>query len=146
MDLRDASLLINQVRDAAGVLILGRVRRAVRQADLVVGVAKQRKVELLFFREFLIGFYAVEAGADDLRVLRGVVAGEVPEPETFCGSARCVGLGKEPQDDFLSAKVAELDAAAEMIGRFEVRSGITDLQHGWTSSHALHHMTQHSAD
>ncbi len=127
MHLRDASLLIDQVRDAASVLILGRVRRAVSQADLVVGVAQQGKVELLFFREFLVGFDAVEAGADDLRVLRGVVGGEVPEPETLCGSARCVGLRKEPQDDFLSAKVAELDAAAEMIGRFQVRGRITDL-------------------
>jgi hypothetical protein len=39
MHLRDPSLFVDQVCDASRVFIFGRVRRAVRQTDLVVGVA-----------------------------------------------------------------------------------------------------------
>ena len=106
MHLRDPSFFVDEVRDPACVLVFWRLGRAVRQSDLVVGVAQQRKIELLFLREFSVRFDAVEAGAEDLGVFRGVIGGEVSEPETFGRSARCVGLRKEPQDDFLSAKVA----------------------------------------
>ncbi len=128
MDLRDPPFLIDHVRDPARVLVFGRLRRAVRQSDLVVRIAEQWKVELLLFGEFSIGFDAIEGGADDLGVLRDVFGGEVSEPETLGGSARCVGLRKKPQHDFLSTKVAELHATAEMIGSLEVRSRITDFQ------------------
>jgi hypothetical protein len=137
MDLGDAPLFVDDVRDPPRVLVLGRVGRAVRQTDLVVGIAQEREVELLLLREFSVRFDAVEAGADDLNVLLRVVFGEVSEPETLGGSARCVGLRKEPQHDFLSAKVAELHATAEMIFSFEVRSSIADFQHRWTSPHTL---------
>jgi hypothetical protein len=69
MHLRDPSLFVDQVCDAPRVLIFGRVRRAVRQTDLVVGVAQQRKLEILLLRKFSVRFDGVEAGADDLRVL-----------------------------------------------------------------------------
>jgi hypothetical protein len=137
MDLRDPSLLVDHVRDPARVLVFRRLRCAVRQSDLVVGIAEKREVELLLLREFSVRFDAVEGGAEDLGVLRRVVGGEVSEPETLSGSAGCVGLRKEPQHDFLSAKVAQLHATAEMIGSFEVRSRITDFQHRRTSSRTL---------
>jgi hypothetical protein len=100
----------------------------------VIGIAQQREVELLLLGEFLVRFDAIEAGAEDLGVFRGVVGGEVSEPETFGGSTRCVGLRKEPQHDFLSAKVAELHATAEMIGSLELGSRITHFQHRRASS------------
>jgi hypothetical protein len=137
MDLRDASLFVDDVCDPPRVLVLGRVGRAIRQTDLVVGIAEEWEVELLFLRKFLVGFDAVEAGAEDLDVLLGVIAGEVSEPETLGRSARCVGLRKEPQHHFLPAKVFELYATAEMIGCFEVRSWIADFQHRWTSPHTF---------
>jgi hypothetical protein len=112
----------------------------------VIGIAQQREVELLLLGEFLVRFDAVEAGAEDLGVFRGVVGGEVSEPETFGGSTGCVGLRKEPQHDFLSAKVAELHAAAGVIGSLELRSRITDFQHCRASSHAFEHMTDHSGE
>jgi hypothetical protein len=112
----------------------------------VVGIAQQREIELLLLGEFLIRFDAVEAGAEDLGVFRRVVGGEVSEPETFGGSTGCVGLRKEPQHDFFSAKVAELHAAAGVIGSLELRSSITDFQHRRASSHAFEHMTDHSRE
>src|SRR6266536_270756 len=51
------------LRDPACVLVFRRLGRTVRQSDLVVGVAQQRKIELLFLREFSVRFDAVEAGA-----------------------------------------------------------------------------------
>jgi hypothetical protein len=144
MDLRDAPLLIDHVRDPPGVLILRRISGAVRQTDLVVCIAQQRKVEFLLLREFAIGFDAVEGGADDLDVLRGVLGGEVSEPETFGGSAGCVGLRKEPQHDFLATKVAELYATTHVIGSLECGSSITDFQHRRTSSCTLQQITDHS--
>jgi len=146
MDLRDAALFVDQVRDAASVLIFRRFGRAVRQTDLVVGIAQQREVELLFLGEFPVRFDAVETGAEDLGVLRGVVGGEVSEPETFGGSTGCVGLREEPQHDFLATIVAELHATAGVIGGFELGSGITDFQHRRASSHAFEHMTDHSRE
>jgi hypothetical protein len=137
MDLRDAPLFVDDVCDSPRVLVLRRLSRAVSQADFVVGVAQKRKLETVFLREFLVRFDAVEAGTEDLDVLLRVIVGEVPEPGTFGRSAGCVGLRKEPQHDFLSAKVAELDATSEMIGSFEVRSSIADFQHRWTSPHTL---------
>ena len=146
MDLRDASLLIDHVCDASRILIFRAVGRAVRQSDLVIGIAQQRKIELLLVGEFLIRFDAVEAGAEDLRVFGGVFSGEVPEPETFGRSARCVGLWKEPEDDFLSAKVAELDAAAGVIARLELGSSVADFQHRGASSNAFQHVTHDSSE
>jgi hypothetical protein len=144
MDLRDPPLLVDHVRDPPGVLVLRRFGGAVRQTDLVVGIAQQRKVEFLLLREFAIGFDAVEGSADDLDVLRGVLGGEVSEPETFGGSAGCVGLRKEPQHDFLAAKVAELHATTHVIGSLEWGSSITDFQHRSTSSCTLQQVTDHS--
>lgn len=146
MHLRDASLLVNHVRDAPRVLIFGRLGCAVGEPNLVVGIAEQRKVELLLLREFLIRFHAVEAGAEDLGVFFGVVGGEISEPETFCGSARCVGLWEEPEDDFFSSKVAELDATSGVIRRLELGSSVTDFQHRRASPHAFEHVTDHSGE
>lgn len=75
MDLRDASLLIDHICDASRILIFRGLGRAVRETDLVIGIAKQREVELLLLREFLIRFDTVEAGSEDLSVFRGVVGG-----------------------------------------------------------------------
>src|ERR1700738_1351235 len=52
MDLRDTPLFVDDVRDTASVLILRRLGGAVRQPDLVVGIAQKREVEFLLLREF----------------------------------------------------------------------------------------------
>ena len=60
MHLRDASVLVDQVRDASRVLILRRFGGAICKTDLVIGIAQQREVEILLLGKFLIGFDAVE--------------------------------------------------------------------------------------
>jgi hypothetical protein len=137
MRLGDPSLFIDHVRDAARVLIGRTLARAVRQADLALGVADEweGKVELL--REPLVLFVRVEADADDLRVLRFVLFDEVPEPGTLNRSTGCVGLGIEPENDLLAAKAVKRNRVAVVVDGIEIRSGITGLQHARSSSKEL---------
>ena len=129
MDLSDFPVLVDQIRDAAGVFIFRRRGGAVRDSDLVVGVAQQRELKSEFLGEFSVVLDLIEAGAEDLNVFLGVLVGEVPEPGPFRRSAGCVGFRKEPQQHFLPTKVAELHAAAKMIGSFEFRSRVANFQH-----------------
>ena len=135
--LRDLAVLVDHVGDAAGVLVFRRVGGAVRDADLPVGVAEERKWEVVLLREVRILFDGVEADADDLRVLFLVLAGKVPEPGTLGRSPSGVGLRIEPEDEFLAAKVAQLHAVPVVIDRLEIGSGIAWLQHPCTSEKGL---------
>jgi len=103
----------------------------------VIGIAQQRKRKSLLLSEFTILLDRIEAAAEDLDVFRFVVFDEVAEPATFGGSTGCVGFWKEPQHDFLSSIVAQLDTTAAMIGHVEIGSGIADFQHRWASSEKM---------
>lgn len=83
MDLGDAALLVDEVGDAAGVFVAWTAGGAVGQADFPVGVTEQRKGEVVLLGEAGVVFYGVEADAEDLRVLRFVLLGQVPEPGTL---------------------------------------------------------------
>ena len=129
----DLPLLVDDVCDAFRVLVLRRLRRAVRDSDFAIGIAQKRKRKLEFLGEALVRIDVVEAGAKDLDVLVLVVFVEVPEPGTFRRSAGCVGFGKEPQHDLLAAEIAQLPPFSSVICDFEIRSGIAHLQHRFAS-------------
>ena len=129
MHLRDFPVLVDDVRDAFRVLILRIRRGAVRQAEFAVDIGEQWKGELVLLGESRIVGGRIEAGAEDLDVFRAVVVVEVPEPGTFQRSTGCVGLREEPKQDFLAAKITQLDPLAAMIDDIELRCGIADLQH-----------------
>jgi hypothetical protein len=129
--LRDLPVLVDDVRNAARVLVLRGVGRAVREPDLALGIAQERERESVFLGEALVGELVVETRAVDQRVLGPVLVMEVPEPGTFTRSTRCVCLRIEPQHDLVAAKVAEADAVAVMIENVEVGSGITRFEHLW---------------
>ena len=131
MRLRDLPVLVDDVRDAARVLVLLRVGRAVREPDLALGIAEQREREPVLLGKALVGELVVETRAVDQRVLLPVLVMEVPEPGTLTRSTRCVCLRKEPQDDLLAPKVAEADVIAVMIENVEVGSGIPLFEHLW---------------
>jgi len=134
MRLRDLSVLVDHVRDAAGVLIRRFFGGAVREADLAIGVAEEWEGEVELLREAGVFFPGVEADAEDDGVLRFVLRDEVPEPGTFDGSAGGVGLRIEPEHDLFAAQVAEANRVAVVIDRFEIGSLISDFQHPRTSS------------
>jgi len=129
MRLRDPAVLVDHVGDAAGVFVGRLLGGAVGEADLAVGVAEEREGELELAGELLVFFAGVEADAEDCGVLRGVLAGEVPEPGTFERSAGCVGLRVEPEDDLPAAQVAQADGVAVVILRFEIGGLISGIQH-----------------
>ena len=130
----DAAVFVDQIGNPLRVLIAWRGRRAVRDADLAVRVAEQGKRKFVLLRESGVVLGRVEAGAENLNVLRFVVAVEVPEPGTFGGSPGCIGLWEEPKQHFFSAEVAKLYAVSVMIADFEIRRRIADLQHRPTSN------------
>ena len=129
MGLGDLALFVDHVGDTAGVFVFGGVAGTVGQADLALGVTEQRKGKVELFGEGLVLFGCVEAGAEDLRVLRVVLRREVPEPGTFFRSAGCVGFGVEPEDDFLTAQIGKPDPVAVVIHHIEIRSFLTGLKH-----------------
>jgi hypothetical protein len=129
MRLRDLPFLVDDVRDAARVLVLPRLGGAIRHADRAVGVAEEREGEVVLFREAPVGLLVVEADAEDAGVLLLVLADEVPEPGTFPRSTGCVGLRVEPEHDLLAAKVAEADVVPLVIAYVEVGCLLAGLEH-----------------
>jgi hypothetical protein len=134
MRLRDLPLLVDQVRDAAGVLVFGGVGGAVGEADLALGVAEQREGEVKLPGEGGVRFLVVEADADDFRVFRFVLFDEVPEPGPFLRSTGCVGLRIEPEHNPAAAQIAQADAVAVMIVDLESGSFVAGLEHFRASS------------
>src|SRR5206468_4174179 len=92
----------DQVADPLRTAGLGVVGGAVGEADLAVRVAQQREVVVELLREGRVGLRGVEADPEDLDALLLVLVLEVAEPATLLGSAGGVGLGIEPEDDFLT--------------------------------------------
>jgi hypothetical protein len=132
--LRDLSFLIDHVCDAAGVFVFLRFGGAVGEADFACGVAEEWEGKLELFGEAFVFGGRVETDAENLRVLRGVLGLEVPEPGTFARSTGCLGLGVEPEHDLFSAQVAEANGVAVVIAELEVGSFIADLEHACFSS------------
>jgi hypothetical protein len=146
MRLGDGAVLVDDVGDAARVLVFRAVARAVGEADLALGVADQRERKVELLREALVFFRGIEADADDLRVLLLVLANEVPEPGTLDGSAGGVGLGIEPEDDALAAQVAQADRFALVIDGFEVGRLVSRFEHLRPFQRQLGDVTQFSAE
>lgn len=137
MRLRDLAVLVDDVGDPPRVLVFRTVRRAVRDAELAIGIGDQRERELVSRRKSGVVSLLVEADADDLNVLLLVFRGEVPEPGTLCLSTRCVGLRIKPENDFAPAQIAKTQRTSDLIGRIEIGSGITGLEHVFVSSEGL---------
>src|SRR5262249_36788242 len=113
---------------------LGALRRidicAVGRPDRAVRVADQGEVEVELLGELLVVRGSVERHAQDHCVLPIVVTLQVAEPATLSGSARRVGLGKEPEHDVLALEVGELHRVAVVVAPDEVRRLVPRIQHG----------------
>ena len=125
----DAAVFVDDVGDAAGVFVAGARGGTVGQADPAVRVTQQWEGKPELTGEAGVLLSGVETRAEDLRVLRGVLIVEVPEPGTLEGSARCVGLRKEPEHDSLAAQIAEADLAAGVVADLELGRDVANLQH-----------------
>jgi hypothetical protein len=133
MRLGDLPLLVDDVRDPFRVLVLRRIRSAVRESDFAIGVAEQRELEVELFGELRIPFNVIEADAEDGGVLRLVLGDEVPEPGTLGRSTGCVGFRIKPKHDLAAAQIVKRNFAALMVAHLEVRSLIANVQHASSS-------------
>ena len=118
MPLLDLAVPVDHDPDALGAL-----RRidvgAVGGADLAVGVADEREVEVVLLGEGLVLGRRVEGDAEDRCVLPVVVRLEVAEPATLGRSAGGVGFRIEVQDHRLAGEVFQIDRLAGAGGKFE---------------------------
>ena len=146
MHLRDLPLLVDQIRDAARVFILRTLAGTVRHPDLPLSIGKQRERELVFLGELRTVFARVEADPDDLCIFLLVFVLEVPEPGTFCGSPRCVGLREEPENHLPPLESLEADRLSGVIGGVDVWSGVARLEHFRASCEGLDCVLQHSGE
>jgi hypothetical protein len=105
--LEDLSLFVDQVGDSLGVSRLPVIARAVGEPQLTAGIAQQWKRKAEFFCEGGVGRCVIEARPEDLDLLLGELSGPVTEPFSFDRSARGVGLGIKPEEDFPTAEVLE---------------------------------------
>ncbi|HEX8953987.1 MAG TPA: hypothetical protein VF945_19160 [Polyangia bacterium] len=119
----------DEVRDARRRLRAGVVRRAVGDADLLVGVAQERKVEAVLLRELPIRFDRIEADAEDLNVVLAELLGSITEPLAFDRSTRGVGHRVEPQQHALAAQIGQLHRLARVRLAREVGREIAFLEH-----------------
>lgn len=129
MGLDDLSLLIDEVRDPAGRDIPRRIACSVEKSDSSIGIADQTKRKIVFLSKPAVGFRCVEAGAENFGVSGQEVLVKGPEPGPLFRSTRCVGLGKEPEDDFFSSEVGKAHRLAVMIDGGEIGCLGSLLQH-----------------
>ena len=105
MRLRDVAVFVDHVGDAARVLILRGLGGAVREANLVIGVAEQREGEVELLRKGGVVLFGVEAGTENDDVLLRVLSGSVPEPFSLEGSTRCIGFRIKKEQCALALKI-----------------------------------------
>ena len=100
---RDFTRLINQDADALGIASRRIGAGAVCESEGPLGVAQQRKIKIVLLGESVVLLNAIEAGAKNRNVVLIESGFLIAEPATFDRSARGIGLGVEPEQNFLAA-------------------------------------------
>ena len=126
---RNQALLVDEEAHAPGPFRLRIVTRSVRDSDVAIAVAEQRKRERIFVCERGVRGDIVEARAENLDLVFVVVVLMIAEPATFGRSARGVGGRIKPQQHFSSAQVRERNRAAVVRRQRKVGSPISCLDH-----------------
>ena len=115
--------------DALRVLGVLGLARAVGHPDRARRVTQKREVEVEFLRERAVVVDGIEADAEDVNVLVGVLLNLVAEPATFGRSSGGAGLGIEPQDDVLSLVVGKSNGIAGVVLHLERGSSLSHFNH-----------------
>ena len=96
---------------------------------LEVGIAEQRKIELLLLREGRLSFHGLAAGAQNGYAQFVELLLCVTKLGRFCRSTGSIGFGEKEQDDALAAVVAQRNVIAVIRLQGEIRSLIAWLEH-----------------
>lgn len=126
---RDLAVLVDQKTHSLGPPRVGIARCAERGRELAVGVAEQLEAEAELFRKRGVLLDRIEARAEDHDFIVVEVALLVAEPATFDGSARGVGLGKEPDQNFTSAQTRKRKRSSLVRHHGEIRSLVANFNH-----------------
>jgi len=103
--------------------------RAVGFDHFKLGIAQQRKIQLLLFLEAGLRFYGIPAGSQDDHIQLVELLLCVTKLGRFGRSTRGVGLRKEKQEHALAAKIGERHVFAVVSFYLEFRSLIASFQH-----------------
>lgn len=98
-------------------------------ADGLVGVGKERVLEIVLFGELLLRLDGVARDAEDYYASLLQFCEMVAKAAGFDGAARGVGLGIEEEYDGLAGEVGEVDDVAVLIRQGEIFYDVADL-HG----------------
>jgi hypothetical protein len=100
----DFPLLVDEIADAHRVTCPHVRTGTISQTDFVIRIAQQSKWELVFGCKRGIRGDIIKADTEnhDAGALENTI--QVAEPATLAGSARCIGLGVEPQKNLAAAQ------------------------------------------
>lgn len=127
VDTGDFACFVDQNTDPLRIPRLHVVTRAVRHPESSLGVAQDRKVVVVLLREGGVLRDAVEARPEHRNILLIEVGFLVAEPATFDGSARCIGLGIEPDQNLMAAQILKRHDVPLMGLQAELRGDISCL-------------------
>jgi hypothetical protein len=121
--------LVDEETDAICVTRIGIVARTVGHPKRAIGVAQQRKVEIVFLRERGVVLDAVKARPQhhDSIVLEIFLLSA--EPAAFDRSARGVSFGVKPQQNFAAAQTRKRKLVAFMGGQSKIGRNVTNFWH-----------------
>src|SRR5689334_2389546 len=117
-------------------LVGARVTRLVLHADLLVVIGQQPEREVVLLPESLVRLRRVEADPEDLAGHALEVSGLVTQAFPLDRPTGGVGHRVPPQQHPTAAQVREPDLVAVLVGKREIRSFDTGLEHGRTLDHA----------
>jgi hypothetical protein len=123
-DARDLALLVDDVRDSAGLAkeVAEQARGLVFLRELLVAVGDEIDLETVFFREFTVTFVGVDRDADDLGVLPRQLVEERVEPARLLGADRReVAWIEEEYEVLLHRQLGETKALSRAGDDVEVR-------------------------
>jgi protein required for attachment to host cells len=97
-------MLVDEIADAHRVTGANTTASTVRQANFAVGIAQQTERQAVLRSKSSIRGDVVEANAQNLDPFAFESTVLVAEPATLSGSASCIGLGIEPQQNLAATQ------------------------------------------
>ena len=133
--LKDRAVRTDHVGDTIGVTLIRIGSSVVVQSYTAFRIGKQLERKIEFPGERPVFFDRIEADPQYDHALGFEVLDSVPEPFPFDGSARCVGLGVEPQHYGFPGEIREFDRLTVLIFGLKRRSFVPDRQHSGFPHH-----------
>jgi hypothetical protein len=133
MGLRDRPTWTDDIGSPLGGFVISALAGTIRHADRSIGIAQQRKGELVFLGEPGVGFDVISADAQYLHVLALILLDSITESNPLSRSPTGAGAGIEPQNDRLVSKVIQIDDGTGVVLDREPGRLVADFEHPFPS-------------